>query len=136
MENLKTTQIMLIAGGAILLISTFLDWRSRGDFGVNGWETDSFGLQGIFIALIGVAIAGGVAAQAFGNVTMPDQILGLGHDQLHLALGFAAFMLNFGQQFASDAGIGALLGWISAAVIIAAAIMDMREGAGSPPTQF
>ncbi|MEM9466542.1 MAG: hypothetical protein AAGA90_14300 [Actinomycetota bacterium] len=132
MDNLKTTQIMAMIGGAVLLLSTFLDWR--GPF--NGWETDFFGLQGIFVALIGLAVGGGVAAQAFGGVTLPDRILGLNHDQLHLTLGFAAFLITFGQQFGDSPEIGVLLGWVSAAVIIASAIMNMREEPSAPPTQF
>ncbi|MEM1335388.1 MAG: hypothetical protein AAGG08_18225 [Actinomycetota bacterium] len=136
MNDLKTTQIMLIAGGAVLFLSSFLAWRSEGDLSVNGWQTGSFGLQGIFIALIGLAVGGGVAAQAFGNVSVPERILTLSHDQIHLALGFAAFVVNFGQQFADSAGAGALLGWISSAVIIAAAVMDLREAPTAPPTQF
>ena len=39
MDNLKTTQIMAMIGGAVLLLSTFLDWFSVGNFGENGWDT-------------------------------------------------------------------------------------------------
>lgn len=136
MDNLKTTQIMAMIGGAVLLLSTFLDWVSVGDFGENGWDTSLWGLQGIFVALIGLAIGGGVAAQAFGGVTLPDRIMGLDHDGLHLLLGFAAFLITFGRQFGDNPGIGILLGWISAAVIIASAVMDMRAEPSAPPTQF
>lgn len=141
-SDLKPSTIMLIAGGAVMLLSTFLDWVSfgSGDFeiGANAWETDGFGLQGIFVAIIGLAVGGGVAARQFGNVSMPDKILGFDHDQLHLVLGLAAFLIAFGLQFRDGAAIGVLLAWVSAAVIVAAAIMDMREGAadGTPPTQF
>jgi len=141
-NEIKPTTIMLIAGGAVMLLSTFLDWVSfgSGDFkiGANAWETDGFGLQGIFVAIIGLAIGGGVAARQFGNVSMPDKILGFDHDQLHLVLGFAAFLIAFGLQFREGAAIGVLLAWASAAVIVAAAIMDMRAGESeaTPPTQF
>ena len=141
-NEIKPTTIMLIAGGAVMLLSTFLDWVSfgSGDFkiGANAWETDGFGLQGIFVAIIGLAIGGGVAARQFGNVSMPDKILGFDHDQLHLVLGFAAFLIAFGLRFREGAAIGVLLAWASAAVIVAAAIMDMRAGESeaTPPTQF
>jgi len=141
-SDLKPSTIMLIAGGAVMLLSTFLDWVSfgSGDFkiGANGWETDGFGLQGIFVAIIGLAIGGVVAARQFGNVSMPDRILGFDHDQLHLALGLSAFLIAFGLQFREGAAIGVLLAWASAAVIMAAAIMDMKAASGdtTPPTQF
>ena len=142
-KDVKPTTIMLIAGGAVMLLSTFLDWVSfgSGDFkiGANAWETDGFGLQGIFVAIIGLVIGGGVAARQFGNVAMPDRILGFDHDQLHLVLGFAAFLIAFGLQFREGAAIGVLLAWVSAAVIVAAAVMDMKAGStdgATPPTQF
>ena len=136
MDNLKTTQIMAMIGGAVLLLSTFLDWVSIGDFGENGWDTSLWGLQGIFVALIGLAIGGGVAAQAFGGVSLPDRILGLDHNSLHLVLGFSAFLITFGRQFGDNPGIGILLGWIASAVIIASVFMDLREAPSTPPTQF
>jgi hypothetical protein len=136
MDNLKTTQIMAMIGGAVLLLSTFLAWFDPGFGSANGWETELWGLQGIFVALIGLAIGGGVAAQAFGGVTLPDRIVGLDHGQLHLALGLSAFLITFGRQFGSSPGIGILLGWVAAAVIIASAVMDMRAEPASPPTQF
>ena len=134
MDNLKTTQIMLMVGGLVLLASTFLAWRDFGAGTWSGWETDFSGLQGIFVALIGLAIGGGVAAQAFSDVSLPDSILGLDHNQLHLSLGFTAFIVTFGQQFASNTGVGILLGWLGSAAIIAAAIMDMREAEGGGAT--
>ena len=55
-----------------------------------------------------------------------------------LVLGFAAFLIAFGLQFREGAAIGVPLAWASAAVIVAAAIMDMRAGESeaTPPTQF
>ena len=86
MENsdIKPSTIMLIVGGAVLAISTFLDWVSievdtgfgSVSFSENAWNTDGFGLLGIFCAVIGLVIAGGVGASQFGNVSMPDRILG------------------------------------------------------------
>jgi hypothetical protein len=140
MENsdIKPSTIMLIAGGAVLLLSTFLDWQSEGGFGANGWDTDFYGFHGIFVAVIGLVIALGVALQQFANVDIPDRILGFDHNQVHLVLGFAAFLITFGNILLESVAIGVHLGWIASAVIIAAAIMDMRAGAtdSAAPTTF
>ena len=137
-DNVKPTTIMLIAGGAVLFISTLLDWRSAGSFGVSGWETDNWGLLGIVVALIGIDIAVGAILTQFTEVKLPEKILTLNHDQLHLALGFSAFLITFGQLTGNNLGIGIHLGWISAAVIVAAAVIDMRESetATAAPTEF
>ncbi|MDW3220828.1 MAG: hypothetical protein R8F63_19670 [Acidimicrobiales bacterium] len=155
MENndIKPSTIMLIAGGVVLAISTFLDWAEIGfnidfddvfgsgspDLGVSGWENDAFGLFGIFVFLIGAAVAGGVAAQQFAGVKMPDKILGFDHNQLHFMLGMIAFVPLFGFFLGGPSEIGVLLGFIASAVIVAAAVMDMRAtdgGGGEAPTQF
>ena len=142
MENVKPSTWMLMGGGAVLLISTFLDWVSVSaggfSFGENAWDTDFFGLLGIFCALIGLAVGGGVALMTFGNVTMPDEILGFSHDQLHFILGVEALVITLGFIFRGDVGIGLWLGLIASAVIVAGAFMDMRADTseGAAPTQF
>ena len=139
-NNIKPSTIMLIAGGAVLLLSSFLEWNDRfGIDGSSGWETELYGIQGIIVAVIGLAVGGGVALTKFANVSMPERFLGFGHDQLHLVLGFSAFLIMFSLQFQTGASIGILLGWIASAVIVAGAYMDIQAASGagdSPPTQF
>ncbi len=139
-NQLKPGTIMLIAGGVVLAISTFLDWRGFGDFGSNGWETDAFGLQGIFVFLIGVAIAGAVAAKSFAGMHLPPKVLGFTLNQLFLALGLAAFLITFGLQIGDGSKFGVTLGWIAAAVVIAGAFMESQGDSAAPsnrpPTTF
>ena len=137
-NQLKPSTIMLLAGGAVLAISTFLDWAGAGSFGFNGWETDAYGLQGIFVFLIGAAVAGSVAAKTFGNVQLPPRIVGFTLNQLYLALGLAAFLITFGLQIAQNSKFGVTLGWIAAAVVVAGAFMESKNDAmpssRPPPT--
>lgn len=138
MDNgIKPSTIMMIGGGVLLFIASFLDWVSFGPVGFNGWETDGFGLHGIFVAIIGAAVAIGVALTTFGNVSLPTNVLGFSLNQVYLVVSFAAFLIMFGNQFRSDTDIGVLLGWIAAAVMTAGAFMEEQSPAGSsPPTQF
>ena len=137
-SNMKPSTIMLLAGGAVLFISSFLDWRTN--FG--GLETDITGLQGIFCLLIGGAVAVLTALTAFGNVNLPDRVLGFSWNQIFLMLGFAAFLMTFALQFADFTEFGVTLAWIASAVIVAGAFMEIQgEGRGSgasgmPPTTF
>jgi hypothetical protein len=138
-SDIKPSTIMLIVGGAVLLLSTFLDWVSVGSFGVSAWNSDGFGLFGIYTAVIGLAIAGGVAATQFGNVSLPDRILGFSHDQIHAILSGAAVLISFGFITRGNIGIGLILALLASATMLAASIMDLRAGdssAAAPPTQF
>lgn len=131
----------------MLFISVFLPWISAGSgdfkFTENGLSTDfAPGLLGIWCLLIGGAIAVLVALSTFGNVNLPDRVLGFSWNQIYFMLGFAAFLITFGEQFRESAGFGVLLGWIASAVIVAGAFMEMQsEGSnsntgGMPPTTF
>jgi hypothetical protein len=129
---------MLIAGGAVLFIASILKWR---DFSSSegGLSTDITGLQGFFCLLIGAAIAILVAVQTFGNVNLPGRILGFTWNQLYLVFGVAAFLITFGLQFAEQAAVGILLGWIASAVIVAGAFMEIQgesKVGSAPPTTF
>ncbi len=142
-NNVKPSTIMLIAGGAVLFISTFLDWASFGSgsfsVGINAWDVDGFGFLGIFCAAIGVIIGGGVAASNFGNVSLPDRMLGFNHDQVHFILSSFALLTTVGFLFRGDVGIGLILGLIASGVMVAGAFMDMQGAGGNadaPPTQF
>lgn len=146
-NDIKPSTIMLMAGGGVLLISTFLDWVSvsvpglfgGGDsIGANAWESDLFGLLGIFCALIGLVIAGAVAGRQFGNLSLPDDILGFSHEQIHLVLGAMALIITLGFAFRGDVGIGLWLAVIASIVMVAGAVMDIRDDTSdaTPPTQF
>lgn len=141
-SDLKPSTMMLIGGGVVLLLGTFLDWVSfgSGDFsvGANAWDTDFFGLHGIIAAVIGLVVGGGVAARQFGNVDMPSPPLGFTHAQLHIVLSLIAVVITVGFVVRGDVGIGLWLGTIAAIVMLVGSIMESNEGAAdaSPPTQF
>ena len=131
-DGIKPSTIMLIAGGAVVFLASILDWTEFGS------KTDVFGIQWLFTLIIGGGIAVLVALAAFGNVSLPDKILGFTTNQLYLALSFAAFLILFGAQFGEFREVGVLLGWIGAAVMCAGAFMEMQgeSGGSAPPTQF
>jgi hypothetical protein len=134
-NNIAPGALAAMGGGALVFIASFLKWTE----GLNGLETSRFGLQGIFVLLLGAGVAGLVAARTFGNVKLPDSLLGLSFNQLIIADGLAAFVILFGAQFAEGAKIGATLGWIGAIAIVAGGILEMQgEGSGSSsgPTSF
>lgn len=138
-NQLKPSTIMMIGGGAVLFIASFLDWRDT-PFGSN---TDFIGLQWLFTLLIGAGVAALVALSAFAKVKLPEQVLGFTLTQLYAALGLAAFLITFGQQFAEQPGVGIILGWIAAGVLTGGAVWELLQGgngsaprSSTPPTPF
>lgn len=133
MNDVRPGSWLLLGGGGLLVISTFLDWFSAGPFSENGLNTDLNGFQGIFVLLIGVVLAALGAAKAFGSgsVSIPDSIGPIATDTLVLGLGLAAFLITFGLQFRDSAAIGITLGWIAAAAGTVGAFMESSAGASS-----
>jgi hypothetical protein len=131
---------MLIAGGVVLFISSLLKWYSFHSLGENGISTDGGpGLLGLWCLIIGGGTAILVALQTFANVNLPARVLGFSWNQLFLMFGLAAFLITFGRQFADYVGIGVTLGWISSAVMVVGAFMELQleaRSAGVPPTSF
>lgn len=125
MNDLRPGTMALLGGGVLLAIGTILKWHT----GITGISTDAHGLQGIFCLIIGVAVAGTVAAKAFGGKdVLPADILGFSPNQMYLKLGFAAFIISFGLQFAVTTEIGLLLSWIGAAAIVVGAVLEDKAG--------
>lgn len=134
MNDLKPGPLVALGGAVVMLISTFLPWIDIFGFTENGLNSDFFGLIGIIILVIAVVVGALAAILAFfPQVGLPDRIVGYTQTQLMLVLGTASFLTTFGLQFRSSTGIGILIAWIGAALIIVGAILAMREGASAGP---
>lgn len=130
MNDLKPGPILMLGGGVLLLLSSFLDWGPT----TNGLDFEAFGLLGLFTLLIGVGAAGIGGAMAFApQVNLPSDVLGFTLAQFVGALAFSAFIWLFGFQFADVVDeIGVSLGWIGAVVCIAGAIVtDLQSDSSS-----
>jgi hypothetical protein len=103
--KLSPANIVILAAGVVMLIGSFLDFYSfsspDGTSSFNAWSGGrGFGIFGIatVVVLCGIVMAAQVGITTFANgMNVPDQVLGLSWDQIHLALGFqaAVMMLAF-----------------------------------------
>ena len=99
--------------------------------------------HGVFLivtlpALLGVIMATHVAVKTFATgVRLPDRVLGLTWDQIHLALGFQAAVMMLAFLIRShpsvDFGIGFWLMLLAAIASLVGAVMRTRDPAGAPP---
>jgi hypothetical protein len=144
-RKLSPGNIVIVVSGAVMLIASFLAFYKfnvpagfPGDTSFNAWDSN-LGLFGVatVVVLLGVVMALQVVLTNFANVSLPDRVLGLSWDQIHVALGFQAtiMMLAFlvRDKLGLDFGIGFWLMLIAAIALLVGAIMRTREGA---PTAY
>ena len=145
MQNSKLTtgNIVILVSGVVIFLASFLAFYKfsllGSDTTFSAWKGSPVFLFGVATlpAILGLIMAVHVAVTAFANVDLPDRVLGLTWDQVHLALGFqcAITMIVFLVRDKSvlDFGIGFFLMLIAAVGLLVGAIMRQREGA---PTGF
>jgi hypothetical protein len=140
-QNRKLTpgNIVILASGVVIFLASFLSFYKVSGFGGSAdwsaWKGSPVFLFGVATipALLGLIMAVVVALQAFANVDLPDRVVGLTWDQVHVALGFqcAITMIAFLVRDKSvlDFGIGFFLMLIAAVGLLVGAIMRQRESA-------
>jgi hypothetical protein len=157
---MKTTprpgQIAILAGGAVCFIFSFFGWFSYdGDNGGSAWTSpgsnDSFGISPLTIwpALLGLIAAGALAAKLFGNVNLPDRVLGLDWKALNVVLAFPGLLIMLSVLIVDvgdlDKGFGIWLSLLGAIALFAGAIMELSAdgapsggggGSAAPPSPF
>lgn len=147
----KPSQIAMLAGGAVTLLFSFFAFVSVGSGNYStswsAWSTDAnlFPLA-TWPALFGLVIAGATAASVFGNVKLPDNVLGFTWPQVTFILSFAASVVMVGFLFANEnKGLGywfMLLGTIAYTVGSVMEVAGIETGGSSsqppntPPSPF
>ena len=140
MQNSKLTpgNLVILVAGVVVLIGSFLDFYKI-DFGPvstsdSAWSSDlALFPIATLPAIFGVIMALHVALSAFANVNLPDRVLGLTWDQVHVALGFQSaimmFLFLFRDKLGFDFGIGFFLMLLASIALLVGAIMRQRETA-------
>jgi len=153
-KQLSTSDIIILAGGAVMLIASFLTFYEFKGFGVtvsaNAWGGDS-GLKvwplGWWPVLFGVLMAVHVLITKLGNVNLPEQILDFSWSQIHFVLAavsallMVCFLLQKFPGASPDKGLGFWGMLLASIALVVGAVMRMQEqpatGPGTaPPTSF
>jgi hypothetical protein len=145
-RNLATSDIGILGGGVVVLVSSFLPWMGidwyyyRDSFNHIGWASGFFAVVAILLAL---GAAGLVAARIFANFTPPP--LGpVGPALLNVVLGGVAvlfILLRLITVNPYDSKFGLFVGLIGAAVVTGFSVLGLRasgeaipgRGPGGPP---
>ena len=150
MKNTKLApaNIVIVAAGVVIVVASFLAFYKfnypkqtiglltvGGSTSYNAWSSGQF-LIATLPALLGAVMAAQIALVTFGNVELPDRVLGMSWDQIHLALGFQAALIMLAfvirSKGAADFGIGFWLMLLSGIALLVGAIMRVT-GAGANP---
>ena len=156
MDKLKisTANLVILVAGAVMLIASFLAFNKfslpsisvaglkiGGTQSFNAWSSHFF-LIATIPALLGAVMAAQVALKAFApGVHIPERVLGLTWNQIHLVLALQAtiMMLAFLIQDTRplDKGIGLFLMVLAAIALLVGAVLRMQESrSGSAPPTF
>ncbi len=147
-SNPTPGEITIMAGGAVALVSSFLDFyksdavtvgnQSFGGGSANVWSSGLFPVATLMV-VFAAACAILVAITRFGNVKLPAPVSDLRWEQIYLILGFVATLYALAYLLVDKGGLdfgigfwGVLLGCIATLV---GAVLLQREGAGrsTPP---
>jgi hypothetical protein len=96
-RRLTPANIVILAGGALMLLASFLAFYQYKIGGVsagtsNAWDHGNF-MVATLPALLGTFMALQVGLQAFSNIDMPARLLGLTWDQVHLVFSLQALLM-------------------------------------------
>lgn len=136
-------QVLVMAAGVLLFIWSFLDWYSTPGQGFNAWSGSTIPglvLTATWVPLLSLAIALLVGIKAFGS-GLPDRVWSFSWAQLSVVVGLFDVLITFGFLVANrsvggfgslDLGVGLILSFITALVMLAGAILDQAGvGAGT-----
>ena len=133
-------EITCMAGGAVALIASFLDFIGAGDEGASSWSSRAYFPLGWLIALFAVLVAVQVALARFANLKTEPRVAGLTWLQIDLMFSFFAVVLVVAwlivDLFGADREIGYWGMAIGAIATFVGSILMLRErtgAAGTPP---
>lgn len=143
--KLSTSDIIILAAGAVMLIASFLAFYEFGPVSESAWGSGIWPL-GWFPMLFGVAMAAHIALTKFANVNLPEKVLDFTWDQIHVVLSIGAVGLMIGflirEDGGFDKGIGYWLLFLGSIALVIGAVLRVQEsptavGPGTtPPTPF
>ena len=131
-------EITVMAGGAVALIASFLDFIGAGDDGASSWSSRAFFPLGWLIALFAVLVAVQVALARFANLKTEPRFAGLTWLQIDLLFAFFAVVLVVAwlivDLFGADRKIGYWGMAIGAIAVFVGTILMVRERTAAPGT--
>jgi len=131
-------EITVMAGGAVALICSFLDFIGGDGYGSNSWSSNALFPLGWLIALFSVLVAVQVALARFVNLRTEPRFAGLTWMQIDLLFAFFAVVLVIAWLIVDIGSADRKIGYwgmaIGAIAVFVGTILMVREGSTAPGT--
>ena len=127
--KLTTGEIVILAGGAVALVASFLPWYTLGDNSASAWSRGLFPLATL-VPILGTVMAAQVLVDKLTGAKLPRRLGDFTWDQIHLVAAIAAAVLVFCYLVldrVGDLGFGFYLTMLAVAALVAGAVMIRKE---------
>jgi hypothetical protein len=147
MNNLRPSQIIIMASGVVMFLFSFFAWykSSLGGGSTSAWGSGLFPLAW-FVPIFGIISAAVMAAVVFGGVRLPEPILSFSWRQIHFVLAFTALVIAVGFLLVDapgiDRGVGFWFNLLGAIGLTVGSVMELlspgqsRSPRSGPATPF
>ncbi len=128
--KLTTGEIVILAGGAVALLASFLPWYTSGDDSASAWSRGLFPVATL-VPILGTVMAAQVLVDKLTGASMPRRLGDFTWEQIHLvaAVGAAALVFCYLvlDRSGADLGFGFYLEMLAVAALVAGAVMIRKE---------
>ena len=128
--KLGTAELIIVIGGAVALVASFLDWFDVAGFGDNAWSDSMLFPTFAWVGIFGAVMAAQIALTAFGNVNLPRDVLGFTWTQIHLVLALFCVILTVSFLIGGEEqAIGFYLSLLASIALLVGAVMLRNQAA-------
>jgi hypothetical protein len=123
--KISVANLVMLAGGLITFIFSFLDFYKVGPFGANAWDTDAGAFVTTIPAILGLAMLVWTVLEVVGT-KLPEKVLTFTGPQMKASWGISAGGMMLGWvTTGSDWGAGFWLMFIGSIAMAAGGIMGL-----------
>jgi hypothetical protein len=124
--------LLMLAGGGLMAISTFINWRND----EAGLGNALFGLLGLLTLVFALAIiAVGAIRLADSDLKLPQSVAGFSVEQLVTIMAVAVLVPTFGSLSGERVNGGLHLAWLGAALAAAGGLLAARNSESMTTTR-
>ncbi|HEX2274803.1 MAG TPA: hypothetical protein VHG90_13090 [Acidimicrobiales bacterium] len=134
-RKLTTGEIVILAGGAVALVASFLPWYEADGDGYSAWSSGLFPLATL-VPILGTVMAVQILVDKLSGANMPRRLSDFTWEQIHLVAALVTAVLVFCYLVVDrggvDLGFGFYLEMLAAAALVAGAVMIRKERPRAP----